>query len=305
LATPATTSAPGSINTKPGSRAINSYSAALANPKATDNVKQQPAILSDPVSNTTKTVNARTDAVSAVAGVTEKTSLTATQAAQKAFMLGKSSASQLTRTLVSNLVENPAFRQALDMLPKSEFDLLLKQLLFQKAITAKHSEILVNPALRNSPLRLLLGAVESGLARIHTQQLASVPQDDASRQVWQVEIPFRDQKDFQSLLMRIERDKDTNKPQASDSTWTVSLNFNIGELGHMHSKVRLTRNVVSIHFWADEKATLGKISRHMPKLELALQKLGLDVNHMTVAQGKPPDPVEMHSIQESLLDEKA
>ena len=290
---------------KPASRAINTYSAVSGGPKAVDKAQQQPAIFSDPNANPAKPVTSKAGAVSEIAGVTEKTTLTATQAAQKALMLGKSSVSQLTRTLVPNLVENPAFRQALDMLPKSEFDLLLKQLLFQKAITAKHSEILLNPALRNSPLRLLLGAVESGLARIQTQQLASVPQDDVNRQVWQMEIPFRDQKDFQSLLMRIERDKNSNKPQASDSTWTVSLNFNIGELGHMHSKVRLTRNVVSIHFWADEKPTLEKISRHMPRLETALGKLGLEVNHMTVAQGRPPDPVEMHSISESLLDEQA
>lgn len=292
---------------KPASKAINSYSTVSGNTKTADTKSQQAAIFSDPASNAGKQagVKTATTAVSEIAGVTQKATLTATQAAQKAIMLGRSTVSQLTRTLVTNLVENPAFRQALDLLPKSEFDLLLKQLLFQKAITAKHSEMLVNPALRNSPLRLLLGAVESGLARIQTQQLASVPQDDASRQVWQMEIPFRDQKEFQSLLMRIERDKDSNKAQASESTWTVSLNFNIGELGHMHSKVRLTRNVVSIHFWADETPTLEKISRHMPKLELALQKLGLEVNHMTAAQGKPPDPVEMHRIQESLLDEQA
>ena len=292
---------------KPASKAINSYSTVSVNTRTADTKSQQAAIFSDPASNAGKQagVKTATAAVSEIAGVTQKATLTATQAAQKAIMLGRSTVSQLTRTLVTNLVENPAFRQALDLLPKSEFDLLLKQLLFQKAITAKHSEMLVNPALRNSPLRLLLGAVESGLARIQTQQLASVPQDDASRQVWQMEIPFRDQKEFQSLLMRIERDKDSNKPQASESTWTVSLNFNIGELGHMHSKVRLTRNVVSVHFWADETPTLEKISRHMPRLELALQKLGLEVNHMTAAQGKPPDPVEMHRIQESLLDEQA
>ncbi|MEJ2214148.1 MAG: flagellar hook-length control protein FliK [Gammaproteobacteria bacterium] len=292
---------------KPANKAINSYSTVSGNIKTADTKTQQAAIFSDPTSNAGKLAGVKTAnaAVSEVASVTQKATLTATQAAQKAIMLGRSTISQLTRALVPNLVENPTFRQALDLLPKSEFDLLLKQLLFQKAITAKHSEMLVNPALRNSPLRLLLGAVESGLARIQTQQLASVPQDDSSRQVWQMEIPFRDQKEFQSLLMRIQRDKDSNKPQASESTWTVSLNFNIGELGHMHSKVRLTRNVVSIHFWADEKPTLEKISRHMPMLELALQKLGLEVNHMTAAQGKPPDPVEMHRIQESLLDEQA
>lgn len=243
--------------------------------------------------------------ISQLKGVTEKGSLTATQAAQKAMMLGKANPAILTRSITPNLLTNTAFLQALDLLPKTEFNLLLKQLLFKKSISAQHQQSPLNALLRSTPMGLLLKAVESSLARIHTQQLASVPQEDSTRQVWQLEIPIRDQKELSSLMMRIEQDDSQRKGDSQGSTWTVCLNFNIGELGHIHSKVRLTRDVVSTHFWAEQQNTLKKISTHLPRLVKALEKLGLEVNHTTVSLGKPPDPVEISTMEKNLLDENA
>jgi hypothetical protein len=243
--------------------------------------------------------------ISQLKGVTEKGSLTTTQAAQKAMMLGKATAATLSRSITPNLFHNTAFLQALDLLPRNEFNLLLKQLLFKKSISAQYQQSPVNALLRNTPMGLLLKAVESSLARIHTQQLASVPQEDSTRQVWQLEIPIREQKELSSLLMRIEQDDSGHRDDGRGSTWTVCLNFNIANLGHIHSKVRLTKDVVSTHFWAEQQKTLKKISSHLPRLVKALEKLGLEVNHTTVSLGKPPDPVEISTLEKSLLDENA
>ncbi|NNJ92634.1 MAG: flagellar hook-length control protein FliK [Gammaproteobacteria bacterium] len=243
--------------------------------------------------------------ISQLKGVTEKGSLTATQAAQKAMMLGKANPATLTRSITPNLLNNTAFLQALDLLPKTEFNLLLKQLLFKKSISAQYQQSPLNALLRSTPMGLLLKAVESSLARIHTQQLASVPQEDTTRQIWQMEIPIRDQKELSSLMMRIEQDDSEQKNDTQGSTWTVCLNFNISELGPVHSKVRLTQEVVSTHFWAEQQDTLKKISTHLPRLVKALEKLGLEVNHTTVSMGKPPDPVEISTLEQNLLDENA
>ena len=251
------------------------------------------------------TVSTNATGISQLKGVTEKGQLTATQAAQKAMMLGKANPATLTRSITPNLLNNAAFLQALDLLPKTEFNLLLKQLLFKKSISAQHQQSPLNALLRSTPMGLLLKAVESSLARIHTQQLASVPQEDTTRQVWQLEIPIRDQKELSSLMMRIEQDDSERKDNSQGSTWTVCLNFNIGDLGHIHSKVKLTREVVSTHFWAEQNDTLNKISKHLPRLVKALEKLGLEVNHTTVSLGKPPDPVEISTLEKNLLDENA
>lgn len=250
---------------------------------------------------------AATDAgsISQLKGVTEKGSLTATQAAQKAVMLGKANPATLTRSITPNLLNNASFMQALELLPKTEFNLLLKQLLFQKSISAQHQQSPLNAMLRSTPMGLLLKAVESSLARIHTQQLASVPQEDTTRQVWQLEIPIREQKELSSLMMRIEQDDSERQDDARGSTWTVCLNFNISDLGPIHSKVRLTQDVVSTHFWAEQDKTLNKLSTHLPRLVKALEKLGLEVNHTTVSLGKPPDPVEISTLEKNLLDENA
>jgi hypothetical protein len=177
--------------------------------------------------------------------------------------------------------------------------------LFKKAIRAQHSHAMLSASQRLSPMGKMLSAVESGLARIQTQQLASIPQDDSTRQVWQLELPFRDQKELQALLMRIEQDDAKSDKENSGSTWTVSLNFNIGDLGHIHSKIKLTAETISTYFWADENDTLQKISANLPRLNTALEKLGLTVNHMTASLGKPPDPVEITSLEDNLLDENA
>ena len=246
-----------------------------------------------------------TEGISQLKGVTDKGSLTATQAAQKAMMLGKANPATLTRSITPNLLNNTAFLQALDLLPKTEFNLLLKQLLFKKSISAQHQQSPLNALLRSSPMGLLLKAVESSLARIHTLQLASVPQEDTTRQIWQLEIPVRDQKELSSLLMRIEQDDSQQKNDTQGSTWTVCLNFNIGDLGPVHSKLRLTQEVISTHFWAEQQDTLKKISTHLPRLIKALEKLGLEVNHTTVSMGTPPDPVEISTVEKNLLDENA
>jgi hypothetical protein len=295
--------------------------AAVPRPAASTQANMQANLPTTPLKNS-KEPQIRTDAaltsgadnrpiaitasgISQLKGVTEKGSLTATQAAQKAMMLGKANPAILTRSITPNLLNNTAFLQALDLLPKTEFNLLLKQLLLKKSISAQHPQSPLNALLRSTPMGLLLKAVESSLARIHTQQLASVPQEDTTRQIWQLEIPIRDQKELSSLMMRIEQDDSERNKDSQGSTWTVCLNFNIGDLGPIHSKVRLTQEVVSTHFWAEQQDTLKKISTHLPRLVKALEKLGLEVNHTTVSMGKPPDPVEISTLEPNLLDENA
>lgn len=300
--TPAPASQPGNVNARPAGR----EAAATQPPPSAANAKADVNLQPNPLVNTP--ANAKTgdsqQAVTEVKSVTDKPVLTATQAAQKAILLGKAEPLKLIQSFTSNLLNSSAFQSVLNLLPKTELQVLIKQILLRNTTASRNIQA-TGTAQRLQLLAELLRSVESGVARVQTQQLASVPQDDATRQIWQLEIPIKDQKDLSGLMMRIEQDDSSADHDEAGSTWTVCLNFNIGDLGQIHSKVRLSKDVISTHFWSEQVETVKKISRHLPRLEQALQKLGLSVNHMTSSQGKPPDPVEITAIEEKLLDETA
>jgi len=249
--------------------------------------------------------------VDQLSAVTDKPGLTASQLAQRAIMSNHRTASLINGKAAEvqsalQLLGNQTVQQVLNLLPRTELNLLLKQLLFKKAMAENGIQTgTLKSAGAMSPLKQLLTAVESGLARLQTQQLASVPVDDATRQVWQFEIPLKNQTEISTLMMRIEQDDSPENKNTQGSTWTVALNIDMEELGHIHSKIRLTGEHVSTHFWADQQKTVSKISGQMERLSEALTRLGLKVEHMTASLGVPPDPVELVSIENHLLDEQA
>lgn len=264
-----------------------------------------------PAGSTVQQVTSSAGEIQQVGSVTDKAGLSASQQAQRALMTARPASQNSAATAAgeaagaSLLSQASLLQAAINLLPKGELNILLQQLLFRKAMAGQANSS--NPAASHklSPLRQLLQAVESGLARLQTQQLASVPVDDTTRQVWQFEIPLREQREIHSLMMRIEQEDQNDATANSGSTWTVSLNIDMDEMGHIHSKVRLTGENVSTHFWAEQEKTVQKISGHLDKLSKNFELLGLTVQHMTAALGKPPDPVEIVSMESSLLDEQA
>lgn len=218
-------------------------------------------------------------------------------------MLSQAEPRQLIRSLLGNLPGFAQLQAGLQLMPKTELQLLVKQLLMNPAQRSEATSQLGFERLQQ--LTRLLRSVESGIARIQTQQLASVPQDDGTRQVWQLELPFKDTRELQAVMLRIEQDQATAGEDENGSSWTMALNLDIGKLGHVHSKVRLTQEHVSTHFWSEQPGTAEKISTHLPRLQAALEKLGLKVNQLTSSLGRPPDPVEMTYTEQRLLDENA
>lgn len=277
--------------TSPASMGANAPASSAANPAA------------GAAGNPSGAVGSPGGTVERVTSVTDKATLTATQAAQKARMLSQAEPRQLIRSLLGNLPGFAQLQAGLQLMPKTELQLLVKQLLMNPAQRSEATSQLGFERLQQ--LTRLLRSVESGIARIQTQQLASVPQDDGTRQVWQLELPFKDTRELQAVMLRIEQDQATAGEDENGSSWTMALNLDIGKLGHVHSKVRLTQEHVSTHFWSEQPGTAEKISTHLPRLQAALEKLGLKVNQLTSSLGRPPDPVEMTYTEQRLLDENA
>ncbi|MGD2118278.1 MAG: flagellar hook-length control protein FliK [Chromatiales bacterium] len=190
-------------------------------------------------------------------------------------------------------------------LPRFEFS-VFAQLLLGKSLgnLAKRADFSSLQA-RHAELQQLLRSVESGIARIVTQQLASVPQEDATRLVWQFELPIRYDKEISDFLFRIEQDEPDEQNPLQQAGWTVRINFDIGSSGRIHSKLHLAGDVLATHFWAEKETTVAKIKAHLPRLEKAIERIGLKSSHMGASNCKPPDPIELFSTDRSLLDENA
>ncbi|RRS33971.1 MAG: hypothetical protein OI74_06350 [Gammaproteobacteria bacterium (ex Lamellibrachia satsuma)] len=158
----------------------------------------------------------------------------------------------------------------------------------------------------DSPLRFLLDLLkqlDGSLARIQSNQLASLPQDDPTRQTWQFELPIRhnEQLDVFRILLQKEPGKSGEK---EDAVWSLTLRMNLEPLGPMRVQLRLQGEAISSVLWAEQAETTSLIQNNLEKLRSALEKAGLDVTKLEAYQGKS-DGDEQLSHGLSLLDEKA
>ncbi len=154
-------------------------------------------------------------------------------------------------------------------------------------------------------LELLFRHAEGGLARVHLNQLSSLPTDDNSRQVWQFEIPIRHHNQVDSFLIRLEQEQANNTGSETKPIWYVTLSFNIDPLGPVKAKISLRDNEVSTLFLAERPESAELLNRRISELRQAYSDSGLSVGKLLARRGNttPEPPATPHSSP--LLDEKA
>jgi hypothetical protein len=151
-------------------------------------------------------------------------------------------------------------------------------------------------------LRLdLLQQTEAAVARIHLNQLASLPREAEHRLVeWLFDIPVRRGDAIDLWSARIYRDADDKTQGAAQTTaqWRIQLAFDLPGLGPMQAQVSLRGERVSTHFWATEAATLPLLRQHLHELRRGMLAVGLEVGEIDCQQGTipesasgPPDPL--------------
>ncbi len=172
------------------------------------------------------------------------------------------------------------------------------------ALTASDSSGTPLPA--DSPLRFLLDLLkqlDSGLARIQSNQLASLPQEDPTRQTWQFELPVRHNEQLDVFRIRLQKEPGKSG-EKEDAVWSLTLRMNLEPLGPMRVQLRLQGEAISSVLWAEQAETTSLIKNNLEKLRSALEKAGLDVTKLEAYQGKS-DSDEQLPRGLSLLDEKA
>ncbi len=156
-------------------------------------------------------------------------------------------------------------------------------------------------------LRLdLLQQTEAALARIHLNQLASLPREAEHRLVeWLFDIPVRRGDTIDLWSARVYRDADDESQQRDRPTvqWHVQLAFDLPGLGPMQAQISLQGETVATRFWATEANTLPLLREHLHELRRGLLVAGLEVGDIDCQQGAIPGAASV--ALNPLISEKA
>jgi hypothetical protein len=161
-------------------------------------------------------------------------------------------------------------------------------------------------SLSDSGVKLLLGLLkhlDGAIARVQTHQLASLPQEDPTRQVWQFELPIRNGEEVDLLHIRIGKDEQGAGAEA-EAVWSLTLHMNLTGLGPMRVQLRLQGEQLSTLIWSQRPDTHSLIQSRLSELRQAYEQRGLTVDrleaHVGVAENRDEIPLDG-----SLLNEKA
>jgi hypothetical protein len=146
--------------------------------------------------------------------------------------------------------------------------------------------------------------VEGALSRIQYNQLASLPQEDGSRQVWQLDLPVRNAEGMDGLQLRIQQEPNHQGGKVTGASWSVNLAFDLEPLGPVRARIGLLGETVSSTFWAERRNTADLIRRRLDDLRQGFQQAGLEVGQLNARRGLPQEPVE-DTGRGPLVDEQA
>jgi len=154
-------------------------------------------------------------------------------------------------------------------------------------------------------LEILFRHTEGSLARVHMNQLASLPTEDSNRQVWQFEVPIRHQEHVDSFLIRLEQEQGKNRGDDAKPTWYVTLTFDIEPLGPVKARISMHDDEVSTMFMAEKAESAQLLNRRMADLSKAFADSGLSVGKLFASHGDAQPDKPQQSITTHILDEQA
>ncbi len=179
-----------------------------------------------------------------------------------------------------------------------------QQLTTQRPVTGNSTTPQMEPGLIKL-LEILFRHTEGTLARVHLNQLASVPTEDSNRQVWQFEVPIRHQEHVDSFLIRLEQEQAKNRGDDAKPIWYVTLTFDIEPLGPVKAKISMHDDEVSTMFMAEKPESAQLLNSRINELGQAFTDSGLNVGKLFARHGDAQPEKPQHKITTSLLDEKA
>lgn len=143
-----------------------------------------------------------------------------------------------------------------------------------------------------TPQQKLLHQTEAALARVQTQQVRTLPQENQSVQTWTIELPLRAGERVDVLQLQIQREDERTAcaPEALHR-WSAWLSFDLEPIGALTARVSVSGDQVSASFWAARAQTAELVQAHLRQLESQLADAGLRVERLSCAEGAPPQHV--------------
>ena len=134
-------------------------------------------------------------------------------------------------------------------------------------------------------MRDLLREVETVTARIQSNQLAMVrdPDNPTNVNVWLFDLPIKDKQQLDRLQLRLEQHTSSTDNE-EEIIWQVQLNLETQNLGPMQARISLLQHDVKVVILAEREASAVLLSAHIDALNLRLNKLGLNVSHLSCRQ---------------------
>lgn len=145
--------------------------------------------------------------------------------------------------------------------------------------------------------------VEAALARVVTDQLASLPGNTAAALVWHLEIPFTDGQHHDAARLLVAKDAESTGTDGTDC-WSLTLELHPPGLGTFCARILLKDERIDVYLWNDTATTSDLIREQCERLNARLHGVGLTVGQLT-ALNRPPDSLRSENPFPPLLDLRA
>lgn len=162
--------------------------------------------------------------------------------------------------------------------------------------------------------RNLHTTVFSAIARISLLQIQQLLQQDSGQlsQGFNLELPIKFGEQLLPLSLSVhekwyeENEKDKNEKKKKDKKheakkrWHVFMEFDLDEYGSFASDITVQEASVKSTLWVQQKQLWQTTQAHLSELKTELEKNGIDVEEITLHQGKAPEkPLQ---VSQSLVD---
>ncbi|MGX2041096.1 flagellar hook-length control protein FliK [Methylocaldum sp. MU1018] len=156
---------------------------------------------------------------------------------------------------------------------------------------------------RESGAERIAQKVEAALAKVITDQLASLPANDGGASLWRLEIPFTDGPHGDTVKLLIAEDAKSGDPETANP-WSINVELHPPGLGTFSARLILKGGRIDAYLWSDTAATSDLIRAQCEHLRARLQGAGLTVGQLTALDRPPPSPFSA-PVSPPLLDLRA